>query len=56
MSIWGCEKPKILKNSKKMPFEKEFTPYPHFIVYYFETILPPLNEHPTVDLTYQERH
>ena len=39
-----------------MWFEKEFTPYPHFIVYDFEAILAPLNEHPTDDLTYLSRH
>ena len=39
-----------------MWFEKEFTPYPHFIVYDFETLLAPLNEHLTDDLTYLSRH
>ena len=39
-----------------MWFEKEFTPYPHFIVNVFEAILVPLNEHPTDDLTYLSRH
>ena len=39
-----------------MRFEKEFTPYPHFIVYDFEAVLAPLNEHPTDDLTYLSRH
>ena len=39
-----------------MWFEKKFTPYPHFIVYDFEAILAPLNEHPTDDLTYLSRH
>ena len=52
MSIWECEKPIL----KKVSFEKEFTPYPHFIVYDFEAILAPLNEHPTDDLTYLSRH
>ena len=37
-------------------FEKEFTPYPHFIVYDFEAVLAPLNAHPTDDLTYLSRH
>ena len=31
-------------------------PYPHFIVYDFEAILAPLNEHPTDDLTYLSSH
>ena len=39
-----------------MKFEKKFTPYPHFIVYDFEAILVPPNEHPTDDLTYLSRH
>ena len=39
-----------------MRFEKEFTPYPHFIVYDFEAVLAPLNEHSTDDLTYSWRH
>ena len=34
----------------------EFTPCPHFIVYDFEAMLAPLNEHPTDDLTYFSRH
>ena len=41
---------------KKVRLEKKFTPYPHFIVYDFEAILAPLNEHPTDDLTYLSRH
>ena len=47
MSTWECEEPIL----KRVWFEKEFTPYPHFIVYDFEAILAPLNEHPTDDLT-----
>ena len=34
----------------------EFTPYPHFMVYDFEAILTPFNEHPTGDLTYLSGH
>ena len=52
MSTLECEEPIL----KKMRFEKEFTPYPHFIVYDFEARLVPLNEHPTDDLTYLSRH
>ena len=52
MSTWECEEP-ILKTVR---FEKEFTSYLHFIVYDFEAILAPLNEHPTDDLTYLSRH
>ena len=36
-------------------FEKEFTPYPHFIVYEFEARLVPLNERSTDELTYLSR-
>ena len=52
MSTWDYKEPIL----KKMRFEKEFTPYPHFIVYGFEAILAPLNGHPTDDLTYLLRH
>ena len=46
MSTWEYEEPIL----KKVRFEKEFTPYPHFMVYDSEAILAPLNEHPTDDL------
>ena len=52
MSTLECEEPIL----KKMRFEKEFTTYPHFIVYDFEVRLVPLNEHPTDDLTYLSKH
>ena len=52
VSTWECEKPRL----KNVWFEKEFTPYSHFIVYDFETILVPLNEHAKDDLTYLSRH
>ena len=52
VSTWECEKPIL----KKVRFEKEFTPYPHFIVYDFEVIFAPLNEHHTDDLTYLSGH
>ena len=51
-STWACEEPIL----KKVWFEKGFTSYPHFIVYDFEAMLAPLNEHPTDDLTYLSRH
>ena len=47
-SACKCEEPTL----KKVRFEKKLTPYPHFIVYDFETISAPLNEHPTDDLTH----
>ena len=37
-------------------FEKQFTPYPHYIVHDFEAILAPLNENPTDDLRYFSSH
>ena len=52
VSTWECEEPTL----KKVGFEKEFTPYPHFILYDFEAILAPPNEHPTDELTYLSRH
>ena len=52
MSTWECKEP-ILKIVR---LEKEFISYPHFMVYDFEAILAPLNEHPTDDLTYLSRH
>ena len=47
-----CEEPIF----KKVSSEKEFTPYPHFIVYDFEATLASLNEHPTDDLAYLSKH
>ena len=51
-SISECEEPIL----KKVWFEKDFTPYPHFIAYNFEVILALLNEHPIDELTYLSRH
>ena len=34
ISVWECERPEL----KKMILEKEFRPYPYFIVYYFEAL------------------
>ena len=52
VSTWECEEPIVMKSW----FEQKFTPCPHFIVYDFEAILIPLNDHPTDDLTYLSRH
>ena len=52
MSTWKCEELIF----RKVRLEKEFTPYPQFIVYDFEAILAPLNEHRTDNLTYLSRH
>ena len=51
-STWECEEPIL----RKVWFEKEFKPYPHFIVYDFQAILELLNEHPRDDLTNLSRH
>ena len=52
VSTWEWEETIL----KKVRFEKDFTPYPHFIVYDFEAILAPLNQHSTDDLTYIKAH
>ena len=52
VSTQECEEPIF----KKVWFENEFTPYPHFMVYGFEAILAVLNEHPRDGLTYLSRH
>ena len=52
VSAWECEEPIL----KRVRFEKEFTPYPHFIVYDYEAMLVPLNENPRDDLTYLSSH
>ena len=52
MPTLECEEPIL----KKVRLEKKFAPHLHFIVYDFEAILAPLNEHPTDDLTYLSRH
>ena len=52
VSTWECEEPIL----KQVRFEKNFTPYLHFIVYDFEAISAPLNEHPTDDMTYLSKH
>ena len=38
VSIWDCEEPIL----KKVRLEKEFAPYPHFIVYDFEALMSTL--------------
>ena len=50
--VWECEKP----YKKSVRFEREFTPYPHFIVHDWEAIQKSLNEQPTDDLTYIAKH
>ena len=52
VSIWEFEET-VFQN---VWFEKQFTSYPHFIVYDFKAILAPLNERPTNDLTYLSKH
>ena len=52
MRAWECEKP----YRKSVKFEKEFRPYPHFIVHDWEAIQKFLNEQPTDYLTYIAKH
>ena len=56
-SIILCQ-PGNVKNQylKRCGLKKSLHPFPHFIVYDFESILAPLNEHPTDDLTCLSRH
>ena len=51
-SVWECEKP-VLKN---MIFEKEFRPYPNFIVYDFEALHKKINESQTEELAITSKH
>ena len=52
ISVWECENP-VLKN---MIFEKEFRPYPYFIVYDFEALHKKINEPQTEELTITSKH
>ena len=55
VSVWGCEKPLLKK--VRLWFRKDFELYPHFIVYDFEAILAPVNEHNIDDWPiYQDIH
>ena len=51
-SVWECEKPEL----KKMELEKEFRPYPYFIVYDFEALHKKLDESQTEELVITSRH
>ena len=51
-SVWECEKPEL----KKMELEKEFRPYPYFIVYDFEALHKKMDESQTEELTITSRH
>ena len=52
ISVWECERP-VMKN---MIFEKEFRPYPYFIVYDFEALHKKMDEPQTEELTITSRH
>ena len=52
VSVWGCEKPEVCNRR----LEKEFIPYPYFIVYDFEAILKRLDLKQTSDLTIDSLH
>ena len=51
-SVWECEKPEL----KKMELEKEFRPYPYFIVYDFESLHKKMDEIQTEELVITSRH
>ena len=51
-SVWECEKPEL----KKMELEKEFRPYPYFIVYDFEALHKKMDETQTEELVITSRH
>ena len=40
ISVWECEKPEL----ENMILEKEFRPYPYFIVYDFEALHKKMDE------------
>ena len=52
ISVWECEKPEL----KKMELEKEFRPYPYFIVYDFEALHKKMDESQTEELVITSRH
>ena len=52
ISVWECERPEL----KKMILEKEFRPYPYFIVYDFEALHKKMDEPQTEELTITSRH
>ena len=52
ISVWECKKPKTVRKLK----EKQFTPYPYFIVYDFEAMLKKLNQTRTEDLKFESLH
>ena len=51
-SVWECEIPDL----KKMELEKEFRPYPYFIVYDFEALHKKMDETQTEELVITSRH
>ena len=52
ISVWECEKPEL----KNMILEKEFRPYPYFIVYDFEALHKKMDEPQTEELTITSKH
>ena len=52
ISVWECERPEL----KNMILEKEFRPYPYFIVYDFEALHKKMDESQTEELTITSRH
>ena len=52
ISVWECEKPEL----ENMILEKEFRPYPYFIVYDFEALHKKMDDPQTEELTITSRH
>ena len=52
ISVWECEKPEL----ENIILEKEFRPYPYFIVYDFEALHKKMDEPQTEELTITSRH
>ena len=52
ISVWECEIPEL----ENMILEKEFRPYPYFIVYDFEALHKKMDEPQTEELTITSRH
>ena len=52
ISVWECEEPEM----KNIILEKEFRPYPYFIVYDFEALHKKMDESQTEELTITSRH
>ena len=52
ISVWECQNPEL----SQCHLERDFVPYPYFIVFDFEAFLTRLNSHQTDDLTIDSQH